>query len=257
MEYSIVIPAYNEFDKISATLTQVVSFMRTFSESFEVIVVDDGSKDQTCEAVSDYRKENPEVVLVKNPHKGKGFAVRTGMMRARGDLIYTSDADLAASIPELKKLVVWIKDHDYDIVIATREGVGAKRIGEPFYRHLMGRVFNFWVQLIALPGINDSQCGFKLFKKSVAKEVFGMLDIYGENTKEIGQPYVGAWDVEVLYIARKLGYKIKEVPVVWTFVRTPRLRPINDSIHMAIDVLKVRINGLSGKYNKPASKKKI
>jgi dolichyl-phosphate beta-glucosyltransferase len=248
IEYSIVIPAYNEEDKVTSSLTQVVNFMRGFSTSFEVLVINDGSKDKTSAKVEEYTKENPEVRLIKNPHRGKGYAVWTGMQEAQGELIYMADMDLAAPMEELKKLSVWVKDQNFDIAIASREGVGSRRVGEPFYRHLMGRVFNILIQIIALPGITDSQCGFKLFKGSVAKEIFKRLSIYGEESVDIDKPYVGAWDVEVLYLARKLGYTIKQVPVTWTFVKTTRVSPIRDSFKMAWDVLMVRINDMRGKY---------
>lgn len=249
MEYSIVIPAYNEEDKITATLTQIINFMGSFSGDFEIIVVDDGSKDETAKKVNLYSKENPEVTLLKISHKGKGAAVCTGIMAANGDYIYLADADLSAPISELKKLSVWMKDQNYDVVIASREGTGAERVGEPAYRHLLGRVFNLWIQLVALPGIEDTQCGFKLFKKEVAKDIFGRLLIYSSDQKEIEVAYLGAWDVEVLYLARKLGYTIKQVPVIWTYVKTTRLKPFKDSAKMAIDVLRVRLNDLRGKYN--------
>ena len=249
MEYSIVIPAYNEADKISSSLTQIVTFMKSFSESFEVIVVDDGSRDSTAQIVDDYIKSNADVKLVKNPHRGKGFAVYTGIMEAKGDLIYTADADLSAPISELKKLTVWVKDQNFDISIASREGLGAQRVNEPLYRHIMGRGFNIFVQAVALPGISDSQCGFKLFKGSVAKDIFSRLRIYGDKVRDTDKPYFGAWDVEVLYIAKKLGYTVKQVPVVWTYVRTTRLSPIRDSIKMAVDVLKIRLNDIKGQYN--------
>jgi dolichyl-phosphate beta-glucosyltransferase len=248
-DYSIVIPAYNEADKISSTITQVLGFMRSFCDSFEVIVVNDGSSDSTARIVADMVKENGELTLMDNPHKGKGFTVWTGIMKAQGEYIYMADADLSTPIQELKKLSVWSKDQDFDIVIASREGVGAERVGEPVYRHVMGRIFNYWVQLIALPGIQDSQCGFKLFKKKAAKDIFSRLQIYGSDSKQIKGAYFGAWDVEVLYLARKLGYTIKQVPVTWVHVKTTRINPIKDSVKMALDVMKVRINDLKGKYN--------
>ncbi|GIW69560.1 MAG: glycosyl transferase [Patescibacteria group bacterium] len=248
MNYSIVIPAYNEADKITSSLTQAVSFMKTFCDSFEIIVVDDGSKDATASLVEEYSKDNPEVKVIRNPHKGKGFAVYTGMMEARGDLIYMADADLSAPMTELKKLAVWVVDQDFDIAIATREGVGAERIGEPFYRHIMGRVFNLIIQIVALPGIRDSQCGFKLFKGKVAKDIFSRLRVYGKETKELSKPYTGAWDVEVLYLAKKLGYNVKQVPIVWTHVKTTRVSPVRDSVKMLFDVLKIRFNDLRGLY---------
>jgi len=248
MEYSIVIPAFNESDKISSTITQVLSFMRTFSDSFELIIVNDGSVDNTAQIVRDMASENTELILIDNPHKGKGYTVWTGIMDARGDYIYMADADLSTPISELKKLSVWVKDQNFDIVIASREGTGSQRIGEPAYRHIMGRVFNFWVQLIALPGIQDSQCGFKLFKRKAAKDIFSRLQIYGSEAKELKKAYFGAWDVEVLYLARKLRYTIKQVPVTWTHVKTNRISPLADSFKMAVDVLKVRINDIKGKY---------
>ena len=248
MEFSIVVPAYNEEDKITSSLTQIINFMRSFSSSFEVLVIDDGSKDTTAQKVEEYIKENPEIKLCRNPHKGKAFAVWTGMMDATGDYIYMADADLSAPIEELKKLFVWMKDQNFDLVIGSREGIGARRIGEPLYRHLMGRIFNYWVQLIALPGINDSQCGFKLFKKKAAKDIFNKLIVYGGDTKEIKSVFYGAWDVEVLYLARKMGYTIKQVPVTWSYVKEKKFNRITSSIKMACDVLKVRFNDLRGKY---------
>ena len=146
IEYSIVIPAYNESNKIASSLTQIVNFMKFFSDYFEILVVDDGSRDKTTEVVESYAMSTPEISLIKNSHKGKGPAVLAGITQALGQYIYLADADLAAPISELKKLSLWIKEHDNDIVIASREGVGAIRVGEPLYRHLMGRVFNFLVQ---------------------------------------------------------------------------------------------------------------
>lgn len=241
---------YNEADKITSTLTQVVGFMRDYARSFEVVVVDDGSADNTADLVENFAKENPEIKLIKNPHKGKGPSVWKGMMTAEGYYIYMADADLAAPISAIKKLTTWLKDHDFDVVIASREGVGAERVGEPFYRHLMGRVFNYWVQLIALPGIKDSQCGFKLFKHKVAKDIFSRLTIYGDEAKEREKAYLGAFDVEVLYLAKKQGYKVKEIPVTWTYVKTQRLNPFSDSVNMALDVIRVRLNDLRGVYRK-------
>ncbi|HLB51706.1 hypothetical protein A3F07_00740 [candidate division WWE3 bacterium RIFCSPHIGHO2_12_FULL_38_15] len=250
IEYSVVIPAFNEADKITTSLTQVLSYMRSFSNSFEVIIVDDGSKDNTADIVEKYLESNscPEIKLIKNPHKGKGPAVWTGVMNAEGEYIYTADADLSTPMTELKKLSLWIKEHNFDIVIASREGAGAQRINEPFYRHLLGRVFNYVVQLFALPGIRDSQCGFKLFKKEAAKTTFKKLKLYGETAKTTDKAYLGAWDVEVLYLARKLGYKIKEIPVTWVYVKTTRLNPFKDSLKMLMDVMRVRINYLKGVY---------
>ncbi|MFC1621926.1 dolichyl-phosphate beta-glucosyltransferase [Patescibacteria group bacterium] len=248
LEYSIVISAYNEAKNITASLTQITSFMRTFAKEFEIVIVDDGSEDDTANLVESYAKENPEVKLLRNKHKGKGPGIYAGIMAAEGKFIYMADADLSTPISEIKRLANWIIEHEFDIVIASREGLGAKRIKEPLYRHLMGRVFNFFVRVIALPGIQDSQCGFKLFKKEAAKEIFEKLSIYGKDAPEISEAYLGAFDVEVLYIAKKLGYKIKTVPVEWTYMPTERLNPIKDSILMLRDVIKVRLNDRKGVY---------
>jgi len=248
MNYSIVMPAYNEEDKITSTLTQVVNFMRNFTDSFEVLIVNDGSADTTAAKVLEYCKDNPEVTLIDNPHKGKGYAVWTGMMKAEGDLIYMADVDLSAPIEDLKKFSNWALEHDFDIVIGSREGFGAKRVGEPWYRHVMGRGFNLFVQIFALRGISDSQCGFKLFTKKAAKDIFGRMQIYGSNTKNVKGTYFGAWDVEVLYLARKFGYKIKQIPVTWVYVKSKKFNPISNSVKMALDVLKIRLNDIRGKY---------
>lgn len=248
IDYSIVIPAYNESAKITASLTQVVNFMSSYNDSYEVLVVDDGSEDDTVDKVEEYQRDHPKVRLIRNPHKGKGPTVWKGVMESKGKYIYLADADLSTPMEELKKMSTWLIDQDYDIVIASREGHGARRIDEPFYRHLMGRVFNFLVQLLALPGIKDSQCGFKLFKAKVAKEVFSRLSIYGEDAAEREKAYMGAFDVEMLFVALRLGYTVKEVPVKWVYVETTRLNPVSDSINMLMDVLKVRLNNLKGVY---------
>ena len=248
IEYSIVIPCFNESGKITSSLTQVLNFMPSFCSSFEVIVVDDGSTDDSVAKIKEYQKDHPHIRLIENPHKGKGPTVWKGVMEAKGDYIYLSDADLSTPIDSLKKLSTWLKEHDYDIVIASREGHGAERVEEPFYRHLMGRVFNFLVQLLILPGIKDSQCGFKLFKHDIAKNTFARLSIYGESAEIQQKAYLGAFDVEVLFIAKKLGYKIKEVPVKWTYVKTTRLNPLQDSLKMVRDVFRIRLNNLKGVY---------
>jgi glycosyltransferase involved in cell wall biosynthesis len=247
VKYSIVIPTYNESGRISSTLVQILGFMRGYTESFEVIVSDDNSSDNTLEIVKNLASENSEIVVLENPHRGKGPTVWSGFMEAKGDLIYMADADLSAPISEIKKLSVWIEEQGYDVVIASREGVGAERINEPFHRHLMGRVFNFLVRIIALPGIKDTQCGFKLFTKKCVKDVFPRIESL-KNAKELKSAYTGAWDVEVLLLSRQLGYKIKSVPVTWVHVKTEGVSPIRDSIKMALEILQIKWRFVRGKY---------
>jgi len=245
---SVVIPCYNEERNIRRTLVKIDDFLKEQGWSFEIVVVDDGSGDKTVPIVEEVIEGKKQFRLIKNPHMGKGYTVRTGMLAARGKYVLFSDADLATPIEEVKKLLLWVEKQGFDIAIASREGVGARREGEPLYRHLMGRVFNFLVQLLALRGINDSQCGFKLFKREVARQIFERLYIYGRRAKSLKHAYLGAFDVEVLFLARKFGYRIKEVPVTWYYVQTQRLHPLRDSILMAWDLLKIRYYSWKGLY---------
>lgn len=247
---SIVIPAFNEEKNIERTVKQIVEFCQSDESflNFEIIVVDDGSLDRTASVVENLKNQHQEINLIKNPHRGKGYSVRTGVLNARGQFILFTDADGSTPIKEVKRLIFWLSENNFDIAIASREGTGAQRYQEPYYRHIMGRAFNFVVQTLALRGIEDSQCGFKLFKAGSAKEIFSKLKIYGPEAAAVPFAFTGAFDVEVLFIARKLSYRIKEVPVVWTYSRTDRVSPLRDSWLMFLDVLRIRINDLKGVY---------
>jgi len=248
-EISIVIPTYNEEKRgIKKNLNTVVDFLEREGYEYEIIVADDGSTDNTVARVEEFARGKERVKILKLSHRGKGATVRDGMLASQGKYILFSDADLATPIEELKRLLNWIKE-SYDIAVASREGVGARRENEPYYRHFLGRGFNFLVKLIALRGIEDTQCGFKLFKAAVAKDILSRLKIYGKGeTEELTQPYLGAFDVELLFLAKKLGYKIKEVPVTWHYAETQKLDPLKDSVRMARDVLMVRLNASRGLY---------
>ena len=161
MYLSIVIPTYNEEKNIRQNLAKVLDYFEEKEFSYEIIVVDDGSNDKTVEIIKEFYGERDPLRLIENPHKGKGVAVRTGMLASEGDYVLFSDADLATPIEEAERLLMWLKEQDFGVAVASREGFGAKRVDEPYYRHFLGRGFNFLVQSLALSGIEDSQCGFK------------------------------------------------------------------------------------------------
>ena len=248
MLLSIVVPAYNEEKRIEACLKKIYEFTQSQGYDYEVIISDDGSKDDTRTIVKRYAEDWNNLVLLENKHKGKAPAIIAGVNKAKGKYTLLTDVDLSVSIDELPKMLNWVQNQGFDISIATREGVGAKRINEPQLRHIMGRVFNYLVQATVLPGINDTQCGFKLFKTSLIQEIFNYTKLYKLDDKEITGGKVTAFDVEILYIARRLGYKTKEVPVTWYYADGSKVHSIKDSYYNALDVLKVRAFALLNYY---------
>lgn len=248
MEYSVVIPAYNEETRIVPTLINLLKYMDTFSQSYEVIVVNDGSDDKTQEVIERFAAEHNQVKALSIPHKGKGYAVRAGVLNSAGEFVLMADADGATPIEEIKRLSVWVQEHGFDVAIASREGIGAKRFNEPFHRHLMGRAFNLIIRTLLLPGIQDTQCGFKLFTAKAARDVFSNLVLFGDNSPTIGMPRVTAFDVELLVVAKRHGYTIKEVPVNWVYSSASKVSPIYDSVRNLIDVLRVKLLDLKKAY---------
>jgi glycosyltransferase involved in cell wall biosynthesis len=249
-DISIVIPCYNEEQRVISTLNTIVSFMNQYNPSFEVIVVDDGSKDSSVSLIKNYLASRNNIFLIENPHKGKGYAVRTGILMSNGKYVLMSDADLATPIEEIKRLLVWVEGNNFDIAIASREGLGAKRNEEPFLRHIMGRVFNLLIKIIVGLYYNDTQCGFKLFNGDVARDIFTRMVLFGDSSKIVKYPKVTAFDVEFLVIAKNDKLKVKEVPVPWTYVPTKRVSAIRDSTLMLMEIIKIRLNDLFGKYQK-------
>ncbi len=244
----MVIPAYNEERRLPTTLEKVLSYLGQQSYAFELIVVDDGSEDDTVGVVETVMATAPSVRLIRNDHRGKAYTVRTGMLAARGRYVLFSDADLATPIEEAEKLVAQL-EAGCDVAIGSREGLGARRYNEPWYRHLMGRVFNFVVRAVAVGGVQDTQCGFKAFRREVAHDLFQRVCLYGEDTGPVKGSMVTGFDVEIVFLARKRGYRIAEVPVEWHYGVNSKVNPVLDSVRMFKDVLQVRLNDLRGMYN--------
>lgn len=234
---SIIVPAYNEEHRLPKTLERITSYLGQQNYSAEIIVVDDGSQDNTARVVEEFVARHANVSLVRNEHRGKGHAVKTGMLAGQGKYLFLCDADLSMPIEELAKFLPPLLN-DYDVAIGSREAIGARRYDEPAYRHLMGRVFNFIVKLLTVRGFEDTQAGFKCFKREVARDIFAYQTMNG-----------WAFDVEVLFVAQKRGYRIVEVPIHWYYMANSRIDPFGDTVRMFLDVLRVRWNDLRGVYN--------
>ncbi|HAR62384.1 MAG: glycosyltransferase family 2 protein [Candidatus Margulisiibacteriota bacterium] len=230
MKLSIVIPTYNEELRIGATIKKVVSYLSRTTMDAEIIVVDDGSIDGTVGIVSlQCDPEIPIIILTQEKNSGKGAAVRRGMLQAVGDLVLFSDADLSTPIEELDRFLVEIQN-GCDIVIGSR-GLDSSllEIRQPFYRQLMGKTFNKLVQLLVFSGIQDTQCGFKLFTRKAVLALFPKQRIISF-----------AFDVEILYLARKMGFCIKEVPVTWRNEKHSRVKIVKDSLKMLLSLLIIK-----------------
>lgn len=235
---SIIIPALNEEYRLPASLEKIDAFLKTQPFSTEVIVVDNGSKDRTADVVREFAAMHPCMRLIQLKERGKGRAVKAGMLDATGDYRFICDTDLSMPIEEIVKFLPPHTD-GCDISIATREGVGARRIEEPEYRHFMGRINNLIIKLFAVRGFEDTQCGFKMFNRTSAEDLFAVQRMNG-----IG------FDVEILFIAKKRGYKIREVPITWYFDPDSRMRLVQDSLNMLREIWQVQQNWRKKLYEK-------
>ena len=234
---SVIIPAYNEKENISkGLLDQVVEYLNQQSYTWEVIISDDGSTDGSVAALEQFAEKNKNVRVLRNKHTGKAQTVTSGMLNAKGSWRLFTDFDQSTPISEVKKLLERA-EQGFDIVIGSREMVGAKRDKEPWYRHLMGRGFNLLVQMVAVPGVLDTQCGFKLFLRPVANYLFSRQKTDGFS-----------FDVEVLFLARKSHCKIAEVPVNWTNIPGSKVNLLTDSLAMLVDIVRFRVRSLAGGY---------
>lgn len=244
---SIIIPAYNEETNIRlGALDKVSRYLEHESYAWEVLLVDDGSTDQTPHLLNTFAKENSGFTVVHNPHKGKAGTVITGMLKARGSIVIFSDLDQATPISELGKILPWF-DKGCDVVIGSRN---RRREGAPLSRVVMARGFMMLRSvLLGLRGITDTQCGFKAFRRRAATAIFSRLELYNNHPHAVGPMVTAGFDIEVLYLAKMLGFKIKEVPVEWHYVETRRVSPIKDSWQGFVDILRIRMNAWRGKYS--------
>lgn len=247
VELTLIIPAYNEADRLPSTLKTVLEFLRNTGLTWELLLADDGSVDDTPYIAAAAENADPKVRHLQLRHRGKAAAIREGVIAATGRFIIFTDADLSTPIEYVDQAYELLRS-DSDIVIGTREAPQSKRIGEPEYRHLMGRVYNAVVQLLVVPGINDTQCGFKGFRADVARDLFQSAQLYRDGSVPVRGPLVTGFDIELLFLARKRGYRIHELPVVWRHVKGSHVRPVIDTIRMFRDALQVRLNDLRGRY---------
>lgn len=239
MHLSVVIPVYNEEERIGKTLDRALSYLNSSNYTYEIIVVNDGSTDNTARIVRKFTERSKDVIFLESTiNHGKGFSVRKGMLAARGRYVLFSDADLSTPIEEVEKLQKWL-EKGYDIVIGSRGLRESEiQIRQPWYREGMGKIFNLLVQLITVKGIKDTQCGFKCFKREIIQDIFNKQTITHFS-----------FDVELLWIAMKRGYKIKEIPVRWLNDTQSKVNPVSDSTRMFYDLMKIRINDWKGIYD--------
>ncbi len=233
---SIVIPAFNEEYRLPRTLEQIFAFLQEQSYTSEVLVIENGSSDRTYEIARKFAERYENLHVLREERRGKGNAVKRGMLEAHGEYRFLCDADLSMPITQINRFLP--PQLDIDVAIGSREAAGAVRYNEPEFRHLGGRLINLAIRLLILPGLQDTQCGFKCFRAEVADKIFRCQSISG-----------WSFDIEVLYIARKYGYQIEEVPIDWYFDAETKLRAVNDALRMLRDIFLIHRNNVRGLYD--------
>jgi glycosyltransferase involved in cell wall biosynthesis len=239
-ELSIVIPAYNESSRIERALDRVMTCVAEQNWDAEVLVIDDGSTDDTATIVQQWMERFPRLHLVKNPgNRGKGYSVRNGLLQAAGDIVMFTDADLSAPMEEAERLIAALHD-GADVAIGSRWMDRTRQtIHQPLYRQFFGRCFNWITRTVMGLPFKDTQCGFKAFKRPVAQVIFRLQTIER-----------WGFDPEILFIARKLGYEIREVPVTWGHDERSRLSYLKDGMKMLEEMALIRGNSLAGRYDR-------
>jgi dolichyl-phosphate beta-glucosyltransferase len=236
LDLSIIIPAFNEETRLPRAIAGLRSYLDASAHGTEVLIVENGSADRTFQIAGEAADADDRFRVLHLPQRGKGRAIREGVRASRGRSIVLCDADFSMPVEEILVLLNAVHD-GADVVIGSREAPGAHRIGEPAHRHLMGRVFNWLVRVVAVPGIEDTQCGFKAFRGEVARDLFARQRIDG-----------WAFDVEVLFLAARRGYTIREVPITWRYDPSSRVRPVRDTIAMMRELVAIRRNAMRGLY---------
>jgi dolichyl-phosphate beta-glucosyltransferase len=233
---SIIIPAYNEERRLPETLDKIEKFLAVQLYSGEVFIVENGSTDRTLEIANAFASDHPFFYVLSEEQRGKGSAVRRGMLEANGAYRFMCDADLSMPVEEIN---YFLPPHleDFDVAIASREAPGSVRYHEPIYRHLGGRAVNAMIRLMALPGLHDTQCGFKCFPSAVAEDLFKQQTLTG-----------WSFDIEILFVARRRHYRIVEVPIHWFYNPESKLNTVKDAIKMGVDILKIWWNFLQRRY---------
>jgi len=234
---SIIIPAHNEELRLPRTLRQVFVFLEKQSYPAEVIIVENGSSDRTLELAREFASSQPNLIVLHEERPGKGNAVRRGMIEAGGEYRFICDADLSMPIDELAKFLPPVVN-GCDVVIGSREAPGAVRYNEPSYRHWGGRAVNLVIRLLILPGLNDTQCGFKCFRAEAARKLFRLQTLDG-----------WSFDIEILYLARKKHMCIKEMPIHWYFDPDSKVNAVRDALRMISDIFRIHIHALRGGYD--------
>lgn len=234
---SIIIPAYNEENRLPDALEQLFSFLNKQNYTFEVVVIENGSSDNTLQVGQEFAKILPSLRIIHLDEKGKGRAIREGISQTNGQYRFIADADFSMPVEEINLFLP--PDCDCNIAIASREAPGSIRYNEPFLRHLVGRGFNLLIRLLVLPGLHDTQCGFKCFSSEAAEDIFSYQSLTG-----------WSFDVEVLYVARLHGWKIKEVPIHWYYFPGSKVNILRDSIRMFQELLVIRHKARRGEYDR-------
>ena len=234
---SIIIPAHNEEQRLPRTLRQIFAFLETQTYTAEVVVVENASSDRTLELAHEFATRHPSLRVLHEDRAGKGNAVRRGVLEARGEYRFICDADLSMPIEEVQKFLPPTLT-GLDVIIASREAPGAVRYNEPAYRHWGGRAINLAIRFLILPGLRDTQCGFKCFRAEAAQKLFT-------------QQTLGGWsfDIEVLYLARRKGMKVAEVPIQWYFGADSKVSAVRDALRMLGDIFRIHLRALRGGYD--------